>query len=57
MLNDHADYVRVKIDTTRIGMVLRHCGTPNEINAETPNKLSLVKDTASVDIMPVCLPQ
>ena len=47
-LNDHADYVCVKIDTIRIGMVLSHFGTPNEINAETPNKLSLIKDTVQL---------
>jgi hypothetical protein len=44
MLNHHADYVRVKIDTIRIRMVLRHFGTQNENSAETPNKLSMIKD-------------
>ena len=50
MLNDHADYVRVKIDAIRIGMVLRHFGTPNGISVESPNKLSLIKDIVTVDI-------
>lgn len=53
----HAEYICVKIDTLRMGVALGHLDAPNEISVETRNKLSMIKDRASVDAAAIDLGQ